>query len=47
MSHDLVSYALGILGGLTPGTLKVAWRFKRGKKVESGTIDLTQYKTRS
>ncbi len=46
MSHDLITYAIGLLGGLTPGTVKVAWRFRRGTKVDSGTIDLTRYKTR-
>jgi hypothetical protein len=46
VSHDLLQVLYGILGGMLPGTVKVAWKFTRGKKVESGTIDLTAYKTR-
>lgn len=44
--HDLYQVALGVLGGLLPGTVKFTWKITRGKKVESGTIDLTAYKTR-
>lgn len=46
MNHDLITYLIGLLGGLTPGAVKITWRVTRGKKVESGTIDLTAYKTR-
>lgn len=46
MSAHVWSYVLGLLGGLTPGGVKVAWRIRRGRRVEAGTVDLTQYRTR-
>lgn len=46
MTGHVLSYALGVLGGLTPGGLKLAWKIRRGKTVDAGTIDLTAYKTR-
>lgn len=46
MSAQAWSYVFGLLGAVTPGTLKLGWRIRRGKRVDSGTIDFTQYKTR-
>lgn len=46
MTHALLQVLYGVAGGLLPGTLRIAWRITRGKKVETGSIDLTAYKTR-
>lgn len=47
MSTDhIISLALGLLGGLLPGSLRFAWTLRRGAKVDAGTIDLTAYKTK-
>jgi hypothetical protein len=44
MTQHLITYAIGLLGGLTPGGLRLAWSFRRAKGVDSGTIDLSRYK---
>lgn len=44
MTQHLITYAIGLLGGLTPGGLRLAWTLRRGKTVDSGTIDLSRYK---
>ncbi|MFL6116758.1 MAG: hypothetical protein ACJ786_36190 [Catenulispora sp.] len=46
MTDHVLSIVLGLVGGLLPGGLRFAFTLRRGKKVESGTIDLTAYTTR-
>ena len=41
MSAHLVEALFGMLGGLIPGGLHVAWKVRRGDRVTSGNIDLT------
>jgi hypothetical protein len=44
MLQHLITYAIGLLGGLTPGGLRLAWSIRRGKTLDAGTIDLSRYK---
>jgi hypothetical protein len=45
MLQHVITYAIGLLGGLTPGGFKLAWSITRsGKSVDAGTIDLSRYK---
>lgn len=45
MTQHLIQYAVGLLGGLTPGGLRLAWSVTRsGKTVDAGSIDLSRYK---
>jgi len=45
MTQHLITYALGLLGGLTPGGLRLVWSVTRaGKTVDAGTIDLSRYR---
>lgn len=37
----MVDALFGLLGGILPGGLHMAWNFTRGSKSNSGTIDLT------
>lgn len=41
MSVHWVDALFGVLGGIVPGGLHVAWKITRNNKVSSGTIDLT------
>lgn len=45
MLQHFIQYGLGILGGLTPGGIRIAWNITRsGKTIDAGTIDLSKYK---
>ena len=41
MSGHLLTLLYGVLGGLIPGGVHLAWNITRGGKVSSGTIDFT------
>lgn len=41
MSVHLLDAVFGVLGGLIPGGLHVAWKITRNNKTSSGNIDLT------
>ena len=41
MSAHLLSALFGMLGGIIPGGLHVAWKITRNNRVNAGTIDLT------
>ena len=45
MVQHLITYAIGLLGGLTPGGFRLAWTITRnGRTVDAGDIDLSKYK---
>lgn len=46
MIQHLISALFGILGGLVPGGLKLAWNIRRGSTIDAGNIDLTAYRTK-
>lgn len=41
MSGHVVSLLFGLLGGVIPGGLHLAWNVTRNNKTSSGTIDFT------
>ena len=45
MLHYFLQYGLGLLGGLTPGGIRIAWSITRnGRTVDAGNLDLSKYK---
>jgi hypothetical protein len=45
MLQHVITYAIGLLGGLTPGGFRLAWTITRnGKPLDAGDIDLSKYK---
>lgn len=41
MSANLWPLLYGVLGGIIPGGIHLAWNITRGTKTSSGTIDFT------